>query len=55
MVTYRVTGRYDVKSPYCNIYRALFPEVLRLEALHLLKYRDEPEVVQVLSLSEPVT
>ena len=36
--TYRSTGRYDVKSPNCAIYKALFPEVLRLEALRLLRY-----------------
>ncbi|CAG1013870.1 hypothetical protein ANAEL_04827 [Anaerolineales bacterium] len=42
--TYRVTGRYDVKSPNCNIYKALFPEALRLEGLRLLKYADDPEV-----------
>jgi len=39
-VTYRATGRYDVKSPNCNIYKALFPEVLRLEALRLLRYEE---------------
>lgn len=44
--TYRATGRYDVKSPNCNIYKALFPEALRLEGLQLLKYQDDPEVVQ---------
>jgi uncharacterized protein len=38
VVTYRSTGRYDVKSPNCNIYKTLFPEVLRLEALRLLNY-----------------
>ncbi len=38
LVTYRMTGRSDIKSPNCNIYKALFPEVLRLEALRLLKY-----------------
>ncbi len=38
LYTYRATGRYDVKSPNCNIYQALFPEVLRLEGLRLLKY-----------------
>ncbi len=38
--TFRATGRYDVKSPNCNIYRALFPDVLRLEGLRLLKYAD---------------
>ena len=25
--TYRATGRYDVKSPNCNIYKTIFPEV----------------------------
>lgn len=37
-LTYRVTGRYDLKSPNCHIYKAIFPEVLKLEALRLLKY-----------------
>ena len=45
LATYRATGRYDIKSPNCNIYKALFPEALRLEGLRLLKYRDDPEVV----------
>jgi uncharacterized protein len=40
MLTYRTTGRNDVKSPNCAIYKALFPEALRLEALRLLKYHD---------------
>lgn len=38
LLTYRATGRYDVKSPNCNIYQALFPDVLHLEALRLLQY-----------------
>ena len=46
LATYRATGRYDVKSPNCNIYRALFPAALRLEGLRLLKYQDDPEVVE---------
>ncbi len=37
-LTHRVTGRFDVKSPNCHIYKAIFPEVLRLEGLRLLKY-----------------
>lgn len=37
-LTYRVTGRYDVKSPNCRIYQALFPEALRLEGMRLLHY-----------------
>ncbi len=37
-LTYRVMGRFDVKSPNCHIYKTIFPEVLRLEGLRLLKY-----------------
>ncbi|MGQ9926327.1 MAG: radical SAM protein [Chloroflexaceae bacterium] len=36
VTTYRATGRYDVRSPNCRIYQALYPEVLRLEGLRLL-------------------
>ena len=36
--TFRATGRYDVQSPNCSIYKALFPDVLRLEGLRLLRY-----------------
>ncbi|MEZ0397195.1 MAG: radical SAM protein [Anaerolineales bacterium] len=43
---FRATGRYDVKSPNCHIYQALFPEALRLEGLRLLKYQDDPAVVE---------
>jgi uncharacterized protein len=38
LVTYRTTGRNDIRSPNCHIYQTLFPDVLRLEALRLLKY-----------------
>lgn len=38
MLTKRVTGRTDVKSPYCHVYQALYPELLRLEGLRLLKW-----------------
>jgi uncharacterized protein len=41
--SHRATGRYDVKSPNCNIYKTLFPEVLRLEGLRLLKEAGELE------------
>lgn len=40
LLTYRTTGRYDVKSPNCNIYQTLFPAVLRLEGLRLLQHAD---------------
>jgi uncharacterized protein len=38
LLTYRIMGRSDVKSPNCSIYKALFPDAIRLEALRLLKY-----------------
>ncbi len=42
LLTYRVIGRSDVKSPYCNVYKALYPEALRLEGLRLLKWQASP-------------
>jgi len=38
LLTYRVTGRNDVPSPYCRVYQALYPDVVRLEGLRLLKW-----------------
>jgi uncharacterized protein len=38
VATFRATGRYDVQSPNCNIYRALYPEAVRLEGLRILRY-----------------
>lgn len=42
VATFRATGRYDVKSPNCAIYKAIYPEALRLEGLRLLKYARQP-------------
>ncbi|MCW5201810.1 radical SAM protein [Desulfobulbus sp. US4] len=36
--TFRATGRYDVRSPNCAIYKKLYPEVIRLENLRVKKY-----------------
>lgn len=38
LLTYRLTGRNDTRSPYCETYLALFPDLLRLEGLRLLKW-----------------
>jgi uncharacterized protein len=38
VATFRATGRYDVKSPNCGIYKAIYPQALRLEGLRILKY-----------------
>lgn len=35
--TYRATGRWDIRSPHCHIYRTLYPQAMRLEGLRLLK------------------
>jgi uncharacterized protein len=35
--TFRAFGRWDVSSPNCSIYKSLFPALLRLEGLRLLK------------------
>lgn len=45
LMAYRETGRYEAKSPNCEIYKALFPEVIRLEGLRLLKYADELDTI----------
>jgi len=38
VATFRATGRYDVQSPNCGIYKALYPAAVRLEGLRILKY-----------------
>lgn len=35
--TFRATGRWDVQSPNCALYKALIPAALRLEGLRLMK------------------
>jgi len=35
--TFRATGRWDISSPHCTIYKTLYPEAMRLEGLRLLK------------------
>lgn len=38
VATFRATGRFDVRSPNCNIYKAIYPEALKLEGQRLLRY-----------------
>jgi len=40
LLTHRVSGNFNVKSPNCTIYKTLFPEVIRLEGLRLKKYAE---------------
>jgi len=46
LAAYRATGNYTAKSANCTIYKTIFPELLRLEGLRLLKENGIP-------LSEP--
>ncbi len=43
LMAYRATGRYDTKSPYCEAYQALFPQIVRLEGQRLFQYADGQE------------
>jgi uncharacterized protein len=43
VATFRATGRFDIRSPNCNIYKAIYPEALRLEGLRILKYAGYPD------------
>ena len=36
-LTLRMTGRTDIKSPYCDIYKMIFPKIVETEAIRLLK------------------
>lgn len=38
LATYHSSGRYDASSPFCTVYKALFPAVLRLEGLRLIAH-----------------
>ena len=38
LLTHRVTGSYNLKSPNCTMYKTLYPEVIRLEGLRVLHY-----------------
>ncbi|MBU0578504.1 radical SAM protein [Patescibacteria group bacterium] len=38
LLTFKQKGKYIVNSPCCAVYKALIPEVLRIEAKRLIKY-----------------
>ena len=39
-LTFQRTGRYGAQSPLCEVYRAILPEVVQLEALRLVRYEE---------------
>jgi uncharacterized protein len=38
LLSLETTGSCNTKSPYCEVYKALIPEVLKIEAQRILKY-----------------
>lgn len=40
ILTYTTQGTVNASSPYCDVYKTLYPELLGLEAARLLKYGD---------------
>ncbi|PWH11740.1 MAG: hypothetical protein DDG60_16630 [Anaerolineae bacterium] len=42
LLAHRLTGRFESRSPYCEIYQFIFPRLLRLEALRLLRTETTP-------------
>jgi len=38
VATFAATGRFDVRSPNCRIYKTIYPEAVRLEGLRLLTF-----------------
>lgn len=38
LLNYKQTGSFTSQSPYCNVYRQLIPEVLKLEAKRIIRY-----------------
>lgn len=38
VATFAATGRFDVRSPNCRIYKTIYPEAVRLEGLRLLTH-----------------
>lgn len=46
LLTKRLTGRFDSRSPYCELYLFIFPRLLRLEALRLIRLQDGDSITQ---------
>jgi len=40
-LTYQQTGRYDAKSPLCELYQEILPRIVRLEALRLMQFEKQ--------------
>ena len=42
VATFAATGRFDVRSPNCRIYKTIYPEAVRLEGKRLLAFAAPP-------------
>jgi len=47
LVAFRATGRYDSRSPYCEIYKFLYPRLLQLEAQRLIFHASKEKSLSV--------
>ena len=45
LLAQRTTGQVNSKSPYCNVYKIAYPELLRLEGLRIMKQNSIPVAV----------
>ncbi|MFD5826341.1 radical SAM protein [Lentzea sp. NPDC060358] len=52
VATFRATGRFDLRSPNCNIYRAIYPQAIRLEGLRILRYATGTDPSKAVSIPE---
>lgn len=53
LLTFEQKGKYTVNSPYCAVYKALIPEVLRIEAKRLIKYGNQATKDQEQDVKSP--
>lgn len=47
LLTWRLTGRFDARSPYCELYQFIFPRLLRLEAVRLIHHTDKESIKRI--------
>jgi uncharacterized protein len=41
VLSLREFGRSDVKSPYCEVYKSIYPQVIKMEAMILNRFKNE--------------
>ncbi len=49
--TYKTFGRYDMPSPYCQVFKAVIPRLLRIKGLQMLRDSSKESKSEVLSVN----